>query len=299
MKKIAILTLLIGLYLTANAQMILEYDTRLAEGTKVYVPLNGEVDVTIDWGDGNEEAFTISGYKEHTYAEEGIYTVSISGTLTHFGYSNSGMLTNLVRVLSFGELGLNSLSQAFTEAKNLVEVPDQIPSTVTNISRMFYKATSFNDDISTWDVSHVTNMYGMFYYASSFNRDIGNWDVHNVQSMSSMFHSASSFNQDIGNWNVSNVMWMQNIFNGASSFNQDISAWDVSNALDMSRMFAEASSFNQDISAWDVSNVTNMEDMFYKAELFDQDLSSWDVSNVTNMEYMFSGAESFDQDLSG
>ena len=35
---------------------------------------------------------------------------------------------------------------------------------------MFHISTSFNSDVSSWDVSRVTNMYGMFYKAYAFDQ---------------------------------------------------------------------------------------------------------------------------------
>ena len=46
-------------------------------------------------------------------------------------------------------------------------------------------------------MSNVTNMEGMFNEASSFNQDISNWDVSKVTYMRQMFKKASSFNQPI------------------------------------------------------------------------------------------------------
>jgi surface protein len=117
-------------------------------------------------------------------------------------------------------------------------------------------------DISNWDVSRVTNMSRMFDNAESFNQDISNWDVSRVRSMSCMFSYAKSFNQDIGGWDTSNVRNMNSMFWSAESFNSYISNWDVGNVTNMSYMFWYAESFNQDLSNWNVGNVENIKHMF-------------------------------------
>ena len=76
--------------------------------------------------------------------------------------------------------------------------------------------------------SNVTDMEGMFFADSSFNQDISSWDVSNVTSMGFMFSDATSFNQDISSWDVSNVTDMEYMFYNATSFNQDLSHWCVS-----------------------------------------------------------------------
>ena len=325
MKKL-LLFLLTALMLSwsANAQMILEFNTNLSDGTTITLPLYGDVDVTVDWGDGDSNTYTTAGNHEHEYTAEGIYTVSISGTLERFGNSNpiTPNVDKIVRVTSFGDIGLTSLYCAFKRAANLVEMPVELPSTVRNLGNMFFAASNFNFDISSWDVSQVTDMSYMFCAATKFNQDIskwnvasvtntntmfssaeafnqniGGWDVSKLTDMTAMFSNATSFNQDISSWDVSSVTSMERMFSSAKAFNQNIGGWDVSKVTNMSDMFSYATSFNQDISSWNVSAVTNMEGMFYSAVVFNQDIGRWDVSNVTNMNIMFSSASSFNQDI--
>lgn len=94
-----------------------------------------------------------------------------------------------------------------------------------SVSEMFFDASSFNDDISNWDVSLVTNLSKAFQNASTFNRDIGAWNTSSTVTMSAMFAGATSFNQDISNWDVSKVTAMNSMFSGNGAFNQDISKW--------------------------------------------------------------------------
>ena len=81
--------------------------------------------------------------------------------------------------------------------------------------------SSFNYDISSWDVSGVTHMEALFTYASSFNGDLSAWDVYGVTNMQVMFGYASSFNGDIRSWDVSSEAAHDYMFSGTTSFNND------------------------------------------------------------------------------
>jgi surface protein len=296
------------------AQMILIFDTNLSEGTTVTILLGGgTVNVTVDWGDlSTPETITTSGAHNHTYAAEGTYTVTISGSLTNYGdngtYDN---IDKLIACTSFGELGLERVWGAFNGAKNLVTAPSQIPSSITMLSSLFKGAEIFNQDIGGWDVSNVTSMQSMFEGATAFNQYIGDWNTSSVTSLGSMFRNASAFNQNINTkvvnegtvdeytaWDVSKVTSLNVTFNGASAFNQDIGDWDVSNVTNMYGTFDGASAFNQDIGTWDVGKVTEMGHMFYGATSFNQNIGSWNVSSVTSMVRMFLAASAFNQNIS-
>ena len=291
-----------------GSPMELVYDTTLSSGTTVGLPTRGSAKVTIVWGDGNQTVLNTNAatYTQHTYASEGEYTVKVYGRMTDFGgnVSRPGF-DKLTKVLSFGQLGLVSLFNAFSQATNLTEITSVLPRSVQDLSNAFSFLANFNVDISGWDTSNVTDMENLFLGATSFNQDIGSWNTSSVTSMSGMFSAASSFNQDIGGWDTSNTTDMEFMFNGATSFNQDIGSWNTSSVTNMGRMFAGASAFNQYIGDWDVSNVENMGAMFEGATVFNQDISGWDMSSVvtgfftpSGADRMFEDATAFNQDLS-
>jgi len=136
-------------------------------------------------------------------------------------------------------------------------------SGITDLSYLFYDYPNpFTGDISSWDTSSVTDMSSMFYNASSFNQNIGNWNTSKVTTMNRMFTYASSFDQDIGGWDTSNVAIMEFMFGYTDSFNQDIGSWDTSNVINMNSMFYNAAVFNQDLSGWCVSYFFRQPDSF-------------------------------------
>ncbi|MDA9569266.1 BspA family leucine-rich repeat surface protein [Flavobacteriaceae bacterium] len=108
----------------------------------------------------------------------------------------------------------------------------------TYMTELFVGNSSFNSDISFWDMSNVTNTDRMFQGASSFNQNIGGWNTSKFYDVSGMFKSASSFNQDIGGWDTSRIANMAEMFNSASSFNQDLTGWCVSNIASEPGAFA-------------------------------------------------------------
>ncbi len=247
---------------------------------------------------GTAGPFTGSATINFPFADT--YEVTITGDFPYIYFNNGGDAKKLLTIEQWGYNPWTIMDYSFRGCSNLT-IPASDAPDLTNVSStqyMFGGASSFNQDISNWNVSNITRMEGMFHGASNFNQNLSSWNVSNVTDMSFMFYNASNFNQDIGNWDVSNVTNTSYMFRFAYSFNQNIGSWDVSNVTNMSYMFDACSDFNQNISSWDVSKTTNMFYMFGNASNFNQNLSSWDVSNVTDMAYMFYSATHFNQDIS-
>jgi surface protein len=190
----------------------------------------------------------------------------------------------------------------------------------------FYKAASFNEDISNWDVSEVTNMESMFEGASTFNQDISLWNISKVTTMARMFNGADDFNQDIytavvnhdsattppyAAWNPTACTVMTSMFQGARAFNKDIGNWNINSVTDMESMFEGAIAFNQDISTKGIHKLAIYENNAWQSDKintndnrFNSTLSTaktgkylaWDTKNIANMKKMFYGAIDFDKD---
>ncbi|MDM8565856.1 BspA family leucine-rich repeat surface protein [Candidatus Halobeggiatoa sp. HSG11] len=269
--------------------------------TSITIPTTGAgYNYNVDWdNDGTFDELGLTGDVTHDFGSTGTYTIRIQGSFPRIYFNNVGDKDKILDVEQWGNIAWESMNRAFFGASNLqvsaIDSPDL--GSVTSLQLMFRYATTFNQDLSTWDVSNVTNMDWMFFGASAFNQPLNNWDVSSVTNMNSMFKGASAFNQPLNSWDVSNVTNMGGMFHGANSFNQPLNSWDVSNVTKIRDMFNNATVFNQDISSWDVSNVTLMGWMFNSTGAFNQPLNTWDVSSVTLMRGMFKNASSFNQPL--
>jgi surface protein len=256
--------------------LVLVYDTsKEPANNTISVPLNGTVNCTINWGDGFSENHTTTGFKTHTYSQPGVYVVQISGTLTQFSYgtnsSSSNNRSKLVACLSFGDTGLNDLSNAFYNCQNLVKCPHFLPSSVISLRACFLGCTSFNYSISSWNTSNIKSMEEMFFGCINFNQPINTWNTSTVTNMAYMFQNCYNFNQPLFLWNTSSVTNMFSMFTNCNKFNQPIGLWDTSSVTNMVTMFSGAFEFKQDLSGWDIRQVTNMSGMFSS--------NSWGTSN--------------------
>ena len=219
-----------GVNFSWQSPIVFGFNSSLDGTTLEVVVVGGLADIY--WGDGTSDLGT-TGTVSHNYPNPLMYYtayVRFDGDVR-------------VEVTSDGVQGVESYYGSSIISKfsssNLTSVPVNLPKNITGLSEAFSGCNSFNQDISSWDVSNVTDMNSMFRSATDFNQDISSWDVSNVTDMYGMFLNATSFNQDISSWDMSSLVgdgqWY--IFNGASSFNQDLSSLNISSLTSMRYWF--------------------------------------------------------------
>ena len=221
--------------------MELVFDTSLAAGTDIEVPLFGTVDVTVDWGDGSSDIYATAGVKTHTYAGEGVYFVRITGALTGFGHQTAAATAaraqKLIGCSGWGNLGITSVEGAFRDASNLVSAPDHLPANVTNTSLMFHTCTNFDQSVANFNTAAVTNMAYMFHTCTNFNQSVANFNTAAVTNMSEMFANCPNFNQSVANFNTAAVTNMSTMFYGCTNFDQSVANFNTAAVTNMEYMF--------------------------------------------------------------
>ena len=205
----------------------------------ITLPMKGMYSIL--WGDGSNST-NVSDSQSHTYSTAGNYTVTVlDDGLKSISIYDSDDKPNVLQLKSidqWGDTRWTTMYRAFDGATNMVYRATDAPdlSDVDDTGYMFYGTSSFNGNLSSWDVSSVTHMEYMFASTSSFNGDLSSWDVSSVTDMSGMFFFATVFNQPLNDWDVSSVSEMGNMFISTFSFNQNLGNWYVvANATSIAR----------------------------------------------------------------
>lgn len=296
---------LVRSYLQVPSTLKLEINTALGETRSLFLPLGGDVDVAVDWGDGTPlEYFTTPGDKQHTYSADGTYLVEISGTLTEYGSATvpDNSQAKIIRVLAMSEvMGLGFMRYAFRNCVNLTSVPNYLPASVLHVDEMFEGCTNFNGNISEWDVSNVIGFGRMLWNCVSFNRPLNSWRFNtSVNSLSEMFYGCTSFNQPLDQWNVGNISDFSGLFFGCTEFNQPLDSWQPAALTTIENLFYGCDKFNQPIDSWGLhfgNGILNAERAFREARAFNQPLTNWNLNNCRTFFEMFAGARAFNQPL--
>ena len=166
-------------------------------------------DLNISFGSGAKPSYDDCADKSSTY------------NLCGYGEGGAG---DSLKIISFGPVGLGPEAFAVkpqVDVNQAVDIPNSM--LMTNMSRMFYavylfcigdacSATPIPPAIGHWDTSRSIDMSFMFSKYSSFNEDISHWDTSKVKNMANMFAGAGAFNQSLEFWDVSHLESYKDMF---------------------------------------------------------------------------------------
>ena len=229
---------------------------------------------------------------------------------------------------TFASMFLNAA--AFNQPiPNLVDTSGIALPTGCSLTSMFQNSsatipTTFNQNLSSWNVSRVTSMNLMFsrtgaalpFNNGSLINDASNtltWYAPNCTTFASMFVFSTGFNQlipflvDTSGVALPTGCSLANMFQNAARFNRNLNTWNVSRVTNMTQMFSGTIFNNGDISGnsdaslnWYAPNCTTFSTMFNLATSFNQQIPNLvDTSGVTgcSLTGMFQQATRFNQNL--
>lgn len=133
----------------------------------------------IEMANGTSEIVSSSTEALYISPEEGVNRIYLanSNPYEEFPFIVGFGLEEILDWGNFAGTSIAFVRMGENNSASLVKVPNYIPPTITNMRYMFANTSSFNQDISMWDVSNVTNMDGMFNTALNFDQDLSSWCV--------------------------------------------------------------------------------------------------------------------------
>jgi hypothetical protein len=207
---------------------IYEIDTNLTAGLTVNINFRGGsvfqgADYTIDWGDGTSQRyFNNTNPPTKTYAEHGIYEVTIDGFVPLVGFIGLGFpsetnLGKIKKVKEWNDVLFAQTTNIFYGCINLIEVPSTPPPRAALSMRgAFRNCLAFNQQI-LWDFSSVLSFQSCFQNATSFNQDIGGWQLNSA--LTDMAFMLDNCGMSEENYSRTLIGWANQVFQNDSPIN--------------------------------------------------------------------------------
>ncbi|MBC6425983.1 MAG: BspA family leucine-rich repeat surface protein, partial [Ekhidna sp.] len=178
---------------------ITTWETKTPNETIIIPIAGGGYSYTVNWGeDEPADNNTYTGAASHDYADAGTHIVTISGTFPRIFFQGNRTSAGQIRsVQQWGDIAFISMFYAFRRCSNLSIAEEAGVPNLSGVTDMFgmFQESSFNGDLSKWDISKVTNMESMFQ-SSDFNGDLSKWDISSVTNITNMFNNNTSMSSE-------------------------------------------------------------------------------------------------------
>tara|TARA_R110002012_G_scaffold120651_1_gene270043 strand:+ start:766 stop:1797 length:1032 start_codon:yes stop_codon:yes gene_type:complete len=166
------------------------------------------------------------------------YTCEISGDFPRVYFNSGGDRLLITDVKQWGDIAWSSMFGAFSSCTNLTITATDTPdlSTCTSLGYAFFTIPSFNsDNLVNWSVGNITDFSRMCQSNSSFDVDLSGWDMSSATTCYSMLQG-TSFNHSINSWTFGANCNLQYMLFINTSFDQDCGDMDLANVGSMNGM---------------------------------------------------------------
>ena len=158
---------------------------------------------------------------------------------------------------------LNIVKDGITRFGKEVDLNYIDTSRCTSFANLFYNCYIEDDvedikpDVSKWDVSNVSD-FSFCFCLTSFNGDLSDWDMSSAENLNSMFNESNKF-EGIGleNWakSLSNVINTKYMFRATQITGKQLESWELPNVKHVENMFLECRHLDCDLSNWNFFNM--------------------------------------------
>ncbi len=129
-------------------------NTGTSNSTSISIPTNPAYtyNYDVDWdNDGIIDTMGITEDFNYDFGIAGTYIVGIQGNFPSIYFNNSGDKAKILDIVQWGNIGWQSMENAFYGCSNLNSSATDIPnlSSVTSMKSMFRVTSTFNADISS------------------------------------------------------------------------------------------------------------------------------------------------------
>jgi hypothetical protein len=169
----------------------------------VALPFSGNVNLTVDWGDGTEQVITGHNYPSHFYTAPGVYTINVLGHADSMYIQTSGTIpsgitqwrNSLIAIEKWGDLGFLSLEYACRSCTRLSQTDRKAKfRNVTTSYAMFESCSLLTYTFTQFDAPLLTNAALMYYECNSL-QDVSEYlfaRCPELQNIRSLFYNCTS-----------------------------------------------------------------------------------------------------------
>ena len=294
-----------------ESDLIFYVDIDVTEKADLLLPVSGNVDIEVFWGDGTSDTYTQNNIAntvtsfasasnpKHTYSSSGTYVVATRGNVSNIkAITDSSLANNNPYITTFTSVGYNTSANAFdlsfeNKQNQITGLPDFLPSFIKKIN--FANCTTLPASITKWNTSAVIDFTDCFKDAN-YTGNISNWNLYNAELSANMFSGSTNSTVNLKDWIVTDnkANGVNKLFSSSTGFQGDMTNWAFNNNTILYGLTSGSTDFKGNMNGWDLSGINNTTADNWKLFSGSTDaqptLTNWTLSNTTNIHGLFDGA---------